>query len=383
MAKTLWQWEAEFIWLIANIRQNGIKIDRDFCRPKIIKGREIQRQIREEIGWNPGSPQQIGNFLLDTMGYPVLRRTENGNPSFDKYAMEEYEEYLEADGSDLAQKILRYRGWSKTVSSNYEAYLRLCDVGAILHPNYKVHGTVTGRTSCSDPNLQQIPRESEKEWNGDLKRAFIPREGHLLVEFDFGQLETRLAAAVAQEYGLLEAFRQDIDVFQVMADELGWPRQDCKLFTYMTLYGAGQNKVAMIFKLDRFAAKDMINEYFGAYPNLRIKAKEAQAVAKHNKYIEYWTGRRRHFHKDYHKAFNAYIQGGAFEIVKRAGIRTAEQIKYPMVLTVHDSYVFELPVADYTENNCMRIKHILEDVPESKEMGVPFKVGYKLWGEKE
>src|SRR5690606_12563113 len=93
------------------------------------------------------------------------------------------------------KKVVRYRGWQKTASSNYEAYLKLADEKGIIHPNYKPHGTRTGRASCEMPNLQQIPRESEKEWNGDLKRAFIPRNEdlHLLLEPPYPDLsETRL-----------------------------------------------------------------------------------------------------------------------------------------------------------------------------------------------
>lgn len=386
--KTLWENEAEFIHLIASIKRNGIRINREFCKPKLAQGLKICNEIRSELGWNPGSTLQLGDFLLNKMNYPVLKYTEKGNASFDKFALEEYESLLEVDGSDIAQKVLRYRGWQKTTSSNYKPYLELADKNDVIHPNYKVHGTRTCRTSCELPNLQQIPRSSEKEWNGDLKKAFIPRDNHVLVEFDKAQLETRLASAVAEEEELLEAFHQDVDVFQVMADRLSWKRQDCKLFWYMTLYGAGPKKVAVIFKLDIPAAKDMINEFFGAYPNLRTMSRKADNLAKRDKYIVYWTGRRRHLngHKgqEYHKAFNAYIQGGAFEIVKRSGNRLFREIprEWPIVLTVHDSYVVELPVADYTESNCQKIQGILEAVPEAEEMGVPFKVDYKLWGEK-
>lgn len=206
---TLWEWESSFIQCMAEIKRNGIKIDRELCEKKAIQGEEILNSIRNELKWNPGSSKQIGEVLLGPeFNFPVVKTSEKtGKPSFDKFAMEEYEWMLEATGSDLAQKILKYRGWQKTVSSNYRAYLNLADNDNILHPNYKVHGTVTGRLSCELPNLQQIPRESKNEWNGDLKKAFIPREsGLVIIEFDAKQLETRLAAAVAEEISLLEAF---------------------------------------------------------------------------------------------------------------------------------------------------------------------------------
>lgn len=399
---TLWEIEQQWIRLVADIRSVGTKIDREFCEPRMRKGYDICTQIKYNLGWNPGSPKQLGKFLLEDMGYPVFRRTENGAPSFDKKALEEYEIYLAADGSDVAKQVLRYRGWQKTASSNYKAYLDLVDRYDILHPNYKVHGTKTGRLSCESPNLQQIPRSSETEWNGDLKQAFVPRgkllyswyklqqgfskipdlDETVLVEFDYAQLEMRLAAAVAKEEELLEAFRADEDVFQTMADRLGWLRQNVKTFYYATSYGAGTGKIALTFGISKEEAEEMRHDFHKAYPNLKKKSDKAALVAKSQGYIEYWTGRRRHLTGNYYKTFNAYIQGGAFEIVKRSGLRAKERVPAPIVLTVHDSYVFEIPKVWYTEEFVEAIKLVLEAVPEAEAMGVPFKVDAKLWGSK-
>lgn len=385
MPNTLWEYEAEFIRLIARIKDNGIRIDPNFCKPKVQQGEAVLREIRDRLGWNPGSSKQIGKVLLEDLGYPIVKYNKSGNPSFDKFAMEEYEEMLEADGSVLAKDIIRYRGWQKTVSSNYMAYLRLADRDNILHPNYKVHGTKTCRTSCEDPNLQQIPRSTPKEWNGDVKEAFIPRSDELiLIEFDASQVEFRLQAAVAKELELLNAFNSGVDVFKMMAQRLGWERQDVKTLVYATGYGAGVKRISTIFGITMESAKARIEEFYASYPRLRIKNKQCAAIAKQKGYIEYWTGRRRHMRDKHHKAWNAVIQGGAFEIIKRCGIRVAQEIPYPIVLTVHDSYVFELPRGVAEDGVTIdRIKRILEAVPESREMGVKFKWEAKTWGKEE
>lgn len=384
--RTLWEWESRFIQLMAEVKRNGIKIDRKFCEKRAIQGEDILRQIKNELGWNPGSSKQIGEVLLGPeFNFPVLKESiKTGKPSFDKYAMEEYEWMLEATGSDLAKKIIRYRGWQKTVSSNYRAYLDLADRDDILHPNYKLHGTVTGRLSCEHPNLQQIPRESNNEWNGDLKTAFISRSPErIIIEFDAKQLETRLAAAVAQEQSLLEAFWSGKDVFQTMADDLGWERQDIKTFYYATMYGAGPGKIKLIFGISEWDAKKMRKDFYSAYPGLQRMARAANTYASKDGYIEYWTGRRRHLSKnDAHKAWNSYIQGGAFEIVKRSMLRLREQIEWPMVLQVHDSVAIEMDRKEATESNLKEIQGILQAVPESKEMGVPFDWSYSIWGQK-
>ncbi len=389
---SLWEIEADFIRLIARIKQRGIKIDTAFARKKAIEGTRILNQIQSELGWNPGSSQQIGKYLIGDLGLPVLKRSsKTGEPSFDKEALEEYELHLDALGDATAQKVLTYRGWQKTVSSNFQAYLDLMDENEILHPNYKVHGTRTGRLSCEKPNLQQIPRESVKPWNGDVKRAFIPRPEELycslypkrsingrirLRTFDFKQVEFRLAAAYAKEKELLEIFNSGGDIFTEMSQKLGRPRHQIKTFVYSTLYGAGKAKVALVLGMPRSESDELFEEYHGTWPGFRKMAEKATLLTQNDGYIEYWTGRRRHLHKsEAHKAWNSVLQGGAFEIVKRRMLDLKDE---PIVLQVHDSITTE------DDDNCDidRIKRVLEAVPESKELGVKFEVDMVVEGEK-
>lgn len=395
---TLWETEADFIRLIARIKQRGIKIDTDFSRQKVIEGTRILNQISSSLGWNPGSPDQIGKYLIDDLGLPVLKRTPAGKASFDKEALAEYELYLANSNDTTAEKVLTYRGWQKTVSSNFQAYLDLMDENEILHPNYKVHGTRTGRLSCEKPNLQQIPRGSEKPWNGDVKKAFIPRGWELYADpvvlginykrsvppcgelklrtFDFKQVEFRLAAAYAKEVELLEIFNSGGDIFTEMSNRLGRPRHQIKTFVYSTLYGAGKAKVALVLGMPREESDELYEEYHGTWPGFRRMAEKATQLAKNDGYIEYWTGRRRHLTKsEAHKAWNSVLQGGAFEIVKRRMLALREE---PIVLQVHDSITIE------DDDNCDIdwITRTLEDVPEAKQLGVKFEVDMVVEGEK-
>lgn len=392
---TLWEIESDFIRLMAGIKQRGIKVDTQFSRKKAIEGTRIINRIRSELGWNPGSPQQIGKYLIDDLGLPVLKRTPGGAPSFDKEALEEYELHLEATGDETAQKVLTYRGWQKTVSSNFQAYLDLMDENEILHPNYKLHGARTCRMSCEKPNLQQIPRGSSKPWNGDTKKAFITRDlgawfllqekknpgkvihtcGELkLRTFDFKQVEFRLAAAYAKELELLEMFNSGADIFTEMSARMGYPRHQIKTFVYASLYGAGRAKTALILKVPQSEGDAFYDEYHGTWPGFKKTAAKATQIAKNDGYIEYWSGRRRHLHKsEAHLAWNSVLQGGAFEIVKRRMLAVREE---PIVLQVHDSITTE------DDDNCDtdRIKRILEAVPESNALGVKFEVDMTIEG---
>ncbi len=391
---SLWEYEAEFIRLMAKIKQRGIAIDTAFSRKKAIEGTRILNQIRGELGWNPGSPQQIGKYLVHDLGLPVLKKTPNGAPSFDRTTLEEYELHLDATGDETAQKVLTYRGWQKTVSSNFQAYLDLIDENEILHPNYKIHGTRTGRLSCEKPNLQQIPRESIKPWNGDVKKAFVPRSEGLyaalglkdrttvrsgalkLRTFDFKQVEFRLAAAYAQEKELLDVFNSGADIFTEMSERLGRPRHQIKTFVYASLYGAGKSKIGLILKVPQKQADELYDEYHGTWPGFKKIADKATRLAQNDGYIELWTKRRRHLSKDdAHKAWNSVLQGGAFEIVKRRMLELRDE---PIVLQVHDSITVE---AD-DNYDVDRTKRILEAVPEAKDFGVKFEVDMTIEGDK-
>jgi DNA polymerase-1 len=390
---TLWETEADFIRLIARIKERGIKIDTQFSRKKVIEGTRILNAIRSDLGWNPGSPQQLGKYLIADLGLPILKTTPNGAASFDKDTLEEYELHLDALGDRTAQQVLTYRGWQKTVSSNFQAYLDLMDENEILHPNYKVHGTRTSRLSCEKPNLQQIPRESVKPWNGDVKKAFIPRSSDLyknlyaskkrsisgnlrLRTFDFKQVEFRLAAAYAREKELLELFNSGADIFTEMSARLGRPRHQIKTFVYATLYGAGKSKIGLILKVPQKEADALYDEYHGTWPGFKKIADRATRLAKDDGYIEYWSGRRRHLTPyEAHKAWNAVLQGGAFEIVKNRMLALSRE---PIVLQVHDSITVE------DDDNCDvdSIKKTLEAVPISKDLGVRFEVDMVVEGEK-
>jgi DNA polymerase-1 len=377
MTQTLWEVEFDFIRQMRDIKNRGIKIDVPFSQRKVIQGTKIMNTIKGDLGWNPGSSDQVGKYLIDELGLPVIKRSEKtGKPSFDKYAMEEYELYLEPMQNQTAQKVLTYRGWQKTVSSNFQAYLDLMDENQILHPSYKIHGTRTGRLSCEKPNLQQIPRDSPKPWNGDTKKAFIPRtSGLLLYSFDFKQVEFRLAAAYANEKDLLEIFNSGADIFTEMSLRLGRPRHQIKTFVYATLYGAGKSKIGLILGVPKDEADDLYEEYHGTWPGFKRVSDKATQVAKQKKYIEYWTKRRRHLNgslgQEYRLAWNSVLQGGAFEIVKR---RMLDLSTEPIVLQVHDSITCE---AD-TSYDVDRIKRTLESVPESAEFGVKFEVDMNI-----
>lgn len=383
----LWQWEQDFIKATARMKGVGIKIDSEMCAREILRGKAIMEECKKDLGlsWRENvGPKALSHLFFTVLGLPVVKRTPKGAPCFDKMAMEKYEEMLAASKNPIAKIVLRYRGWQKTVSANYTAYLKYADGDSVIHPSFKLHGTVTGRISCANPALQQIPRESEQEWNGQLKQAFIPRDGYKLWNADYSQLEFRLIAAYAEEQALLEIFSSERDLFSEMARQMRYPRHQVKTYAYASNYGAQPPKIAQILGISEYQARNLFDSFQNSYPNVVKIRDDANKLARSRGYLKYWTGRRRHFEnprEEAHKGFNSIIQGGGAEVVKRALVRVDQEVcneECRLVLQVHDSIVAE--IAEGKESEYLpKIQSIMEDV--QYPFGVPFKVDIKPWGE--
>lgn len=403
----LWENEQKFIRVMGGMIDLGIKIDTAFSVREYMKGTAIMEECKAELGFNPNSGKQLKTFLIDELGLPVVKHTKSckecqkrpsppvashdGPPAFDKDAMKSYDLMLERKDDPRAKTILRYRGWMKTTSSNYKPYMELIDENAILHPGYKLHGTKTGRLSCADPNLQQIPKSSDKEWNGNLKRAFIPRDGYKLWTVDYSQLQYRMTCAYAGQEDLIEIFNDPSrDIFTEQASDMGWLRADVKTLVYLILFGGGANRASVAFGVPVSQGGELVEEFHSSYPKIKKVSQECQKAAARQGYVKYWTGRRRHFFPGgapTYRAFNAVIQGGEAEIMKRAMILLHPLMNKEcrMVLQVHDEIAFEIKEGreDYY---LPKIKAVMESAPEEfcKFVGVNvrFDCQAKPWGEK-
>jgi DNA polymerase I len=380
----LWPVEEAFTRLLIRMEGRGVRINQALVEGELDRGKSRMGRITDEIGLNPSSPKDLEKLLIDELKLPVVKETPGGKVSFDKYAMVEYEALLAAMDDDRASKILEYRGYQTTIGLCYKPYRELLSPDGRLRPNYKVHGTVTGRLSCEKPNLQQIPRVSEKPWNGTLKQAFIAEPGFTLWEADYSQLELRLASAYARETELIEIFASGRDVFTEMASEIGMARHDVKTLTYTIQYGGGINRISTVFNVSHSRAADIKDAYYAKYPGFRAMSQKASSLCKRQGFIRLWSGRRRHFERpqeEAHKAFNSVIQGGAAEIVKHTMLRLSESVdgnECRMLLQVHDSIVFEIKNGEETIY-LPKIKEIMEAI--EPDFGVKFAVSIKKWGE--
>lgn len=393
----VWNQKYETLQILREMKKRGIEINKDLCASEYEIGTGLMADITDILGFNPGSSKQLGEYLIGELGLPILKRNkltpqmalkgiEEGNPSFDNATMEEYDEILERIHNPTAELIKEYRGWSKVTSSCYRAYLDKVSPDGRIRTNYHQHRTKTGRLSSSDPNLQQIPRQSSKPWQRNVKRAFNGKPGFTLLEADYSQLELRLGAAYAGEMRLLEVLNDDSrDIFDEMTKALRGEltydlRQETKVETYTTLYGGGVPRLMNVFGLSEEEAARRKRNFEVTYPRLKAASDKAAAVAKRKKRIQLWNGRYRHmrFPSEAHKMFNSVMQGGAADIVECTMARCKKEIDNPdcqMLLQVHDSIWWEVK-EDRVDLYAPEIKRVMENVkgPNGEDFGVKFKV---------
>jgi len=269
----------------------------------------------------------------------------------------------------LIGQVTEYRGLQKQLSTYLRRWLNLSESDGRVHPNFNQNGTVTGRLSG---DLQQIPRDSY------LKDLFQPSDGNVLLEFDYSQIEYRLAAAYAKEQKVLVPLREGADFHEIVASLLKIPRQSAKTVNYLILFGGGFNRLMDELGINYRAADEFVERYNEMFPGFKRAAYAAQAAAQSKGSVKYWTPRIRRFKypSEYHKAFNSVIQGGANEIIRTSMTELHKQ-GYHMLNQVHDSVWIELPKSDRDE--IPKIKSIMSDWA-LEGFGIPFPVDMKPIG---
>lgn len=394
--KQYWVHKARLIEVVIEMESRGVGIDVEYCEAKLAEADAEMARHQGIIGAKPTNAE-LNELFINKLKLPVVKQSaKTGKPSFDKEAMGIYEQILERNDNPVAQHILGYRGWQKARAAFYGAYLTHLSPDGRLRPSYRHHkdseegGTLTGRLSCANPNLQQIPRTSNKPWNGGVKKAFRASPGYSLYEADYSQLELRLGTAYAKERDLKQVFEEGRDIFNELAARLGWVRQNVKTFVYSTQYGAGKKRISDVFGVSQDRALELINQYYSMFPGFKRVSKIAESECVTRRKAELWSGRFRHFRSpqdDKHKAFNSVIQGGAADIVERVMVAVYDRVdqvsngEVRMLLQVHDSIIFE--IKDGLEGKWIpRILEVMEDVNNiCADFGVRFAVDCHKFGE--
>jgi len=221
MARVYENIERPLIPVIAQMELEGIKVD-----PTILKSMstefgiaiaDLEADIWRIAGteFNIGSPKQIGEILFDQMGLEGGKKTKTGQWSTDVKSLEK----LAADGHEIVEKILEWRGLSKLKSTYTDALQeQINPATGRVHTSYSMAGTSTGRLASSDPNLQNIPIRTEE--GRKIRTAFVANDGHTLLSVDYSQVELRLSAEMAGVAALKSAFKDGVDIHSLTASQV-------------------------------------------------------------------------------------------------------------------------------------------------------------------
>ena len=382
--------------VLADMERTGVLIDarqlNDYSIELNKKMLEIEAELHFLAGekFNPSSPKQIQAILFDKHQLPVLKKTPKGDPSTSEDVLSELaEQYV------LPRKILFYRSLAKLKNTYTDKLpLMVSPIDHRIHTNYNQIGTVTGRLSSNDPNLQNIPVRNEE--GRRIRQAFIAPQGYKIISADYSQIELRIMAHLSQDQSLLSAFADDKDIHRVTASEvLSKPEADvtaeerrrAKAVNFGLIYGMSAFGLSKQINLPRKEAQFYIDRYFERYPGVQAYMEETRQLATQQGYVETLSGRRLYLPKIIsgngiekrgaeRAAINAPMQGTAADIIKTAMIKMSEWIKNQptgnirMVMQVHDELVFEVKEELVSEYNAL-IKSIMENC---YQLSVPLKV---------
>ncbi len=382
--------------ILANMERTGVLVDAEQLKAyskelnKILKDTEEELQFLAGEKFNPGSPKQIQAILFDKHQLPVLKKTPKGDPSTSEEVLNEL-----ANTYVLPRKILYYRGLAKLKNTYTDKLpLMISPIDHRIHTNYNQIGTVTGRLSSNDPNLQNIPVRTEE--GRRIRQAFIAPKGYKIISADYSQIELRIMAHLSQDKSLLNAFAHDKDIHRVTASEIlskpepevtAEERRRAKAVNFGLIYGMSAFGLSKQINIPRKEAKFYIDRYFERYPGVQVYMDRIRQQASEQGYVETLSGRRLYLPKisssrvnekrgAERAAINGPMQGTAADIIKIAMIKMSEWIKTQsngnirMLMQVHDELVFEVKeelVSEYSKS----IKSIMENC---YQLSVPLKV---------
>ena len=393
LEKVLYEVELPLIEVMAEMEKEGFRTDRQFLADfgETLSGEidKLAAGIHEMAGeeFNINSTQQLGDILFEKL---ELKHGKKNKKGYSTSA-----EVLEKIKNDhpIIPAILEYRTLSKLKSTYVDGLIPLIHEDGKIHAHFQQTVTATGRISCTEPNLQNIP--IRQELGRQLRKAFVPEtEECILIGADYSQIELRVLAHMADDPALIEAFNKGEDIHRATAaNVLGVPeneitpaeRSRAKAVNFGVIYGMSAFGLSGNLDISRKEAEDYINAYFEKHGQVRKFMDDAVAFAKAEGYVTTLLGRKRYIKEinapNYmvrqigeRLAMNSPIQGSAADIIKIAmikvyeAIRTAE-LKSKLILQIHD----ELVINTYPDEKKIVEKLLVENMESAYKLAVELK----------
>lgn len=390
--------EVPLITVLGNMELEGIKVDKNVLKHLsnifALELKSLEKEIYSLAGeeFNINSSQQLGVILFDKLNLKTIKKTKKKTGySTDVEVLTKL-----AQDHELPEKLLRYRTLAKLKSTYVDALQKLVNIETgRIHTSFNQTITVTGRLSSSKPNLQNIP--IRKEEGRKIRKAFIPKEGHLLISADYSQIELRILAHYAEDEILMEAFRngEDIhtrtalEVFQVLPQFVTKDlRNQAKTINFGIVYGMSGFRLANDLNISRKMATAYIDSYFKRYSGVKKFIDATIEETKKTCEVHTIFGRKRRLDdinsSNIHvrnfaqrAAVNTPIQGSAADLMKLAMIKMEAALEKnnmasKMLLSVHDEIIFETPFEEKDQLIDLA-KSVMENVYPLK---VPLEVNF-------
>ena len=352
--------------VLYNMEKTGVAIDREQLEQFGTMLAERISQCEETIfayaeePFNINSTKQLGEVLFDRLGLPPVKKTKTGY-STNAEVLEKLKHK-----HPIIPAIMDYRMLTKLKSTYADGLMKVIGEDGRIHTTFQNLVTATGRLSSTEPNLQNIPVRTDL--GAEIRKMFIPKEGCVLVDADYSQIELRVLAHIAQDERMEKAFREGMDIHTVTASQVfsvppeevtSLQRRHAKAVNFGIVYGISEFSLAEDIGVSRYEARAYIDSYLTNYSGVRAYMHQVVEDAREKGYTTTLYGRRRYIPELKSTNFNVRqgaerialntpIQGSAADLIKLAMIHVAQalQEQYPeakLILQVHDELIVECP----------------------------------------
>ena len=403
--KQLFELEMKILPVLTQMELYGIHIDtaklEDYDKELTRSLALVEQNIYKEVGheFNIASPKQLQTVLFEERKLKPGKKTKTGY-STDTSVLEElsYEDPVPA-------MILEYRELAKLQSTYVQTLPKMADSAGRIHTDFVQTGTATGRLSCREPNLQNIPIRSEA--GRRIRSAFTAPEGKVLISADYSQIELVVLAHLSNDKNMKQSFINGTDVHRATAaliygvePEQISPdmRRTAKTINFGVIYGMSAFRLARDLGISRTQAAAFIENYFMQYSEIKNFINTCVSDAEQKGYAQTILGRRRPILNinsvnkvekaaAERAAVNTPVQGSAADIVKKAMIDVTYALKQAespakLLLQVHDELIFECPEDDGIVEAAINI--IKDKMENAVKLSVPLRVSIehgKAWGD--
>ena len=390
--------EMPLVYTLYDMQRAGILVDKQALVDYGVELRagieQLQARIYEEAGeeFNINSPKQLGEILFVKLGMKGGKKTKSGYST----AADVLEKL--AEDHEIVADILNYRTLSKLNSTYAEGLLNFIQADGRIHGEFNQMVTATGRISSTNPNLQNIPVRTEL--GRRFRTVFVPKPGCVFIDADYSQVELRILASLSGDAKLIAAYKDASDIHAVTASQVFHVpleevtpelRRNAKAVNFGIVYGISAFGLSEGLSISRSEAKEYIERYFAAYPDVKKYLDGEVAFAHEHGYVKTIFGRRRpvpdinasnFMRRSFSErvAMNSPIQGSAADIMKKAMNEVNRALRAGgyasrIVLQVHDELLIEAPVAEQEAVKALLIDKMQHAVDLAVELVADANVG--------